>query len=213
MIRRVAKGVMLVALVVLVGNLFIGKPVLVGNAVATLCDDSDLKEVNDPLNGVVFLREQYSTLNYALPGTARGLHSLLKIPVTIKDNCVSSTKLREYYCDLKNNLVASSLVSCPANSLCNEGACVPLVCNDLDGFNLMKSSSIQYTSASGSDVLSADDYCESSTTIVEFVCRDAEVTWPGGIKNSYDYSEDLRRAVHSVCPTGTECKDGACKKV
>lgn len=213
MIRKATKIIMILALLVLVGNIFFGKQALVGNAVVALCDDSDLKEVNDPLNGELFSREQYSTLNYALPGTARGLHSLLKVPVTMRDNCASSTRLTEYYCDVKNNLVASSLITCPTNSLCNEGACVPLVCNDLDGFNVMKSSSIQYTSASGSNVLSADDYCESSTTIVEFVCRDAEVTWPGGIRNSYDYSDDLRTAVHSVCPTGTECREGACKEV
>ena len=210
MIRKTAMFVMIVSLLVLSGQLFFGKPLLVGNAVAMACDDSDLKEENDPLNGNIFPRSVYCTLNYNLPGTARGYHSLWKTPVTMKDNCISPSLLREYYCDVKNNVVLSSTVDCPTDSRCAQGACVLLLCEDEDDFDPARNSTVRYTSASGSKVLTADDYCESSTTLVEFICQKTNVGWPGGIQNSYDYPDDLRRAVHHTCPPGTECLKGAC---
>ncbi len=215
MIRKVAMLVLFLSFLFLAGNLFFGESfreaILVGNAVAAPCDDSDLKEVNDQFNDVIYPKEKYSTLNYVIPGTVRGLHSLLKIPVTMKDNCASPSKLTEFYCDVQKNVVVSSLVNCSMDSRCYGGACVPLLCEDPDGFDTKKNSSIKYNLASGSKMLSADDYCESSTKLVEYVCQGTVVKWPGGIQNSYPYPNDLRMAVHITCPEGTKCKDGACR--
>ncbi|MBI4152046.1 hypothetical protein HY496_03675 [Candidatus Woesearchaeota archaeon] len=210
MIRKLAMAVMLVSLILLVGNVLVGNSTLVGHAIAAQCDDSDLTEVNDALNGNVFSRERYSTLNYNIPGTVRGIHSLLRIPVTMKDNCLSSTRLTEYYCDVKQDLVVSAAVDCPMDSRCYGGACVPLLCKDNDGFNVTANSSVEYNSAIGSNFLIAEDYCKSNTTLVEFICQGEEVVWPGGIQNSYPYPHDLRLAVHHQCPAGTICLKGAC---
>jgi len=203
---------MVFTLLFLLGNLSLGNHQLVGNAVTTLCEDSDLKETNDPIAGTIFSRDVYSTINYALRGTTTGLHPQFKTFVTMKDTCISEKKIKEFYCDLKENKIGSVTEDCPLDSRCYQGACVPLVCQDKDGFNIKKKSVVSYTLDSGSHLLTAEDFCESSMKVVEYICPETTVDWSNGVQNVYDYPHDLRRAVHQTCPLEMECKDGACVK-
>ena len=212
MIRKIAIAVMLVVLFFLALNIFGGSHLLVGNTVVVQCQDSDFKEMNDPLSGTVFSKDVYSTINYAVRGTTTGLHQHLKTFVTLKDTCLSDTKIKEFYCDVKHNIVTSTEGVCPPYSRCSAGACVSLRCEDKDGFNVLVNSKVSYTSALGSNELIATDYCESPTKLVEFVCPDQTIEWSNGVQNVYNYPHDLRRAVHVTCPEGTVCNDGACLK-
>jgi len=212
MIRKVTMVLMFLSLLFLVGNLSLGNYSLVGNAVAIQCDDSDLKEENDFIADTLFSRDVYSTVNYNVRGTTVGLHGKFKTLVTMKDSCVSETKIREFYCDVKKNVIVSTEAECPQNSRCYQGACVPLVCNDPDGFNVKQNSTLSYSSSEGIIDLVAADYCESSSKIVEFVCAGDDITWPAGVQNVYSTPHTLVQAVHLSCPTGLVCEKGACVK-
>lgn len=210
MIRKFALLVMISALIFLSAHLFFKDTLLVGNAVVALCDDSDLIEKNDPVAGTVFNREQFMSINYAVSGITEGIHPTLKLHTTRRDTCPSSSKIREFYCDVKKNTIAWAEEKCPPRSKCYDGACIPLFCKDPDGFNTTKSSTVRYNSAEGVKELTARDYCDSDSVLVEYVCQKQDLTKSGNIINIYDLPKDLRRSVYFKCQAGSKCKSGAC---
>ncbi len=212
MIRKITMGLMVLTLLFVITTISFGNYSLVGNAVAIQCDDSDLREENDLIADTLFSRQVYSTVNYNVRGTTTGLHAQFKTLVTMKDSCISETKIKEFYCNVKKNVVTSTEADCPQNSRCYQGACVPLTCEDNDGFNIKQNSTISYSSAEGIVNVVGADYCESSTKIVEFVCGGEDVSWPNGVQNVYQYPHTLAQAVHLSCPTGLVCEKGACVK-
>jgi len=106
------------------------------------------------------------------------------------DYCASTQSVREYFC--QNNASNSTIVNCPLDLICSDGACAPNTlitptCTDSDGgYNIyVRGSSIDATGANRTD------FC-GSNVLLEYYC-DITNTTQGNT---------------TVCPNG--CYDGAC---
>src|SRR3989338_8736677 len=202
MIRKAALAVISISLLFLLSTLFSSQSSLGGNVVVMQCEDSDLTEENDPVAGTVFSSEDFKSINYAVPGKITGIHPQFKTQATLLDTCLSSTTLKEFYCDVGKNVLAWAEEKCPSSARCHAGACVHLLCRDLDGFNVTRNATLIYTSTENEGDLVTEDYCESPTQVVEFVCQNYDISKGGNVLNVYAFSRDLRQAVHYKCPSG-----------
>ncbi len=131
----------------------------------------------------------------------------------VSDSCVSSTELKEYYCD--EQFVREEEVTCPEGYSCKSGFCYEtyldsVECSDSDnGKNYFEKGSTKGSSgfmlvkgASGDSMiaqqiyLDVEDKCDSSlgeNHFLEYYCEN------GAVKEE-----------HRICQEGTTCVDGAC---
>ncbi len=97
----------------------------VGKTKEVACSDSDVSKTN--YQSITSVKD-YGYINPYERGTAYGKDDYGNWFKGI-DKCVdgSTTKIIEYFCDFKKNVVQSSTeLDCPKGYYCQEGACVPL---------------------------------------------------------------------------------------
>jgi hypothetical protein len=104
------------------------------------------------------------------------------------DECVSTTKVKEYYCN--NGALASADLDCDAGSSCVNGACVVNPCSDSDGG---KDTTVAGIVTKGSDRFT--DKCDGAS-VLEYYCDNGDVK-----------SQDI------TCPSGSSCDQGRCLEV
>ena len=106
------------------------------------------------------------------------------------DYC-SGTRLSEFYCS--GSRLINSNFSCPANTTCLSGACVPQLCIDSDdGKNItFQGTTNEYLN--GTLIRTATDFCTSTSRVREFYCKSSKM-----------YNTTLS------CLANTTCLDGAC---
>jgi hypothetical protein len=109
------------------------------------------------------------------------------------DACISTTMLRENYCNSTNDVVTYNY-SCPIG--CSLDICVPKVCNDGDdGKDYEDKSSITGRNQTNfTQIVAAQDYCVNSTVLMEYYC--------GNTENDFVLNET------KLCTHG--CGDGEC---
>ncbi|MFH1786001.1 MAG: hypothetical protein ABH842_06245 [Candidatus Micrarchaeota archaeon] len=115
---------------------------------------------------------------------------------TKSDQCLNSTSLLQYNC--VNNTVQSKSVLCPANYVCNSGACelgntsaVTNECYDSDNGQFYEDTGV--VTYNGSTYL---DYCTAQDELQEYYCDNG----------------NMEVAAHT-CQSGQECMDGHCASV
>ena len=119
---------------------------------------------------------------------------------TAVEYCAENGQLVETWC--KGNEGVTTMVVCPTNYQCSDGACVKATtstatCTDTDGGkNVYKKGKLEgYIDGKKT---SAEDGCSSTTQVVEYYCDGSE------IKST--------NADGEFCPTNYQCSDGACVK-
>lgn len=146
-------------------------------------------------------------INISLKGTITLTYSITnELLGKFDDHCLDAQTLVEGYCSDATDTISKINISCPNETKCFEGACIPeLHCEDSDkGINFFVKGTVVSTEIPNGQ----EDYCYTSTDgkiyLIEGLCKD----------DKYIY---LQKLCEEGGPTfnpnyNWKCKDGACVK-
>lgn len=131
-----------------------------------------------------------SNSGFNVKGTTTGINSQGQ-QGSFVDYCSADGKVNEHSCS--NNVVVSSLYSCPTNKYCSAGVCRNIVCTDQGSdINVKEKVTLINTEARETAPIVRYDYC-SGNAVYQYNCV------AGGIGGS-----------STPCPDLYKCADGAC---